>query len=214
MFGLSRTLFGVALLSGCWLGDRPAGQDEAAEEESPEAEASTDTGVATDSAAPASDPRAEACHPTVNGWPVPWTRREFQVVALTNQRRSVGAHCGPYGWFPPAPPLRRDPALTCAARYHSRFMGIDSGFHHAAVDGDLGASPIVRMRAAGWEGAAGAENIAAGHLTPREVVASWMDSPSHCRNLMTPELTEIGVGHAVIRGSEYTRYWTQELGLR
>jgi hypothetical protein len=38
------------------------------------------------------------------------------------------------------------------------------------------------------------ENIACGQQTPEEVVNSWMQSPGHRKNILTPTITHIGVG--------------------
>ena len=58
------------------------------------------------------------------------------------------------------------------------------------------------------------ENIAAGHTSAREAVASWIESPGHCANLMNPGFTEMGAGYHISR----TRmpgyaYWTQVFGV-
>ena len=55
------------------------------------------------------------------------------------------------------------------------------------------------------------ENIAAGYRTPADVVAGWLRSPGHCRNIMTPA-RDLGVGLAEVDGSEYRFYWVQMFG--
>jgi len=49
------------------------------------------------------------------------------------------------------------------------------------------------------------ENIARGQITPQEVVADWMDSPSHRLNILHPSFTEIGAGF-------YNGHWAQKFG--
>ena len=40
---------------------------------------------------------------------------------------------------------------------------------------------------------------------------AWMTSPGHCRNILNPAFTELGVGYAQRDGdpSRYFDYWTQ-----
>lgn len=51
-----------------------------------------------------------------------------------------------------------------------------------------------------------AENIAYGQRTPAEVMNGWMNSEGHRKNILTPELTNIGVG---VYQSGNTIYWVQ-----
>ena len=68
------------------------------------------------------------------------------------------------------------------------------------------------LRAAGYPYRKVAENIAAGQRTAAEVVAGWMDSPGHRRNILDGELAQIGVGH--VTGGPYGVLWTQVFGTR
>jgi uncharacterized protein YkwD len=54
------------------------------------------------------------------------------------------------------------------------------------------------------------ENLAAGQLSPAQVMADWMDSPCHRENLLNPAFIELGVG--VRSGGDYGLYWVQEFG--
>lgn len=47
------------------------------------------------------------------------------------------------------------------------------------------------------------ENIAVGYKTPEQVVAGWMNSEGHRKNILNPKFTAIGVGY--LEGG----YWTQ-----
>ncbi|HEY1023735.1 MAG TPA: CAP domain-containing protein, partial [Sphingobacteriaceae bacterium] len=51
------------------------------------------------------------------------------------------------------------------------------------------------------------ENIAAGQRSIDQVMSSWIKSPGHCKNLMNPNFTEIGVAQA-------NYYWVQNFGMR
>lgn len=130
------------------------------------------------------------------------------VLALTNQAR---AHARTCGWrrFPPAPPLALAPALTRAARAHSRDMAAHDLFSHAGSDGS---TPGVRATRAGYRWSMVGENIASGVRTPQAAVAGWLASPHHCANIMTAGFRHMGVAFAVNRGSGEVIYWTEDFG--
>lgn len=134
---------------------------------------------------------------------------EAQVVELVNQLRAEHGDL---------PPLKQTAALTAAARYHAVDMGSDDYFDHATYDrsGQLlvhicDAFDRIGRWYANWSNAA--ENLGAGYAAPEQVVASWMSSPDHRDNLLSPHLTEIGVGYAVGSG-HYGVYWVATLGAR
>ena len=67
------------------------------------------------------------------------------------------------------------------------------------------------MEAAGFTGAKPwGENIEAGSPTAEEVVAAWMSSPDHCRNIMDGQFAVIGIGLFVDPHSTYEYWWTQD----
>jgi uncharacterized protein YkwD len=126
------------------------------------------------------------------------TAQEDRVVDLTNAERTA-ARCDE---------LTVDERLRTAARGHSEDMAANDYFDHDSLDGR---SPTDRARAAGYPGGVG-ENIAAGYRTPEEVVAGWMDSDGHRRNILDCDYTVIGVGLAYDSGGR--PYWTQNFGSR
>ncbi len=89
--------------------------------------------------------------------------------------------------------LAWDPALAAAARAHAEDMR-DNGFigHISARTGDLGD----RLHHAGYAFAYASENIARA-TSLWEAMASLMRSPGHRRNLLSPEVTRIGIGVAI-----------------
>ena len=123
------------------------------------------------------------------------TTREDRVTVLVNQERAT-AGCGP---------VRNDERLRRAARGHSRDMAERDYFSHDSLDGR---SPWGRAEAAGYTRAIG-ENIAKGQRTPQDVVASWMDSPGHRRNILNCDAKAIGVGLAYDGDAAV---WTQLFG--
>ena len=59
------------------------------------------------------------------------------------------------------------------------------------------------------------ENIASGQRTVEEAMASWLDSPGHCANIMNPDFREMGAAYAINpQNQNRTAYWTQEFGSR
>ena len=52
-----------------------------------------------------------------------------------------------------------------------------------------------------------AENVAAGYESPESVVVAWMQSDGHCRNILNPAYSKIGVG---VHMDSYGKfYWVQ-----
>lgn len=131
---------------------------------------------------------------------------ELEVLELTNQARAAGTVCN--GVFkPPAPPLALDVRLMEAAQLHSDDM---SGNDFMSHTGTGETNPGQRISAAGYEWWGWAENVAAGQMTPVEVVNAWIASTSgHCEALMDPDYEHLGVGYASSLSSTYVHYWTQ-----
>ncbi|MCR9163144.1 MAG: DUF4215 domain-containing protein [Nannocystaceae bacterium] len=148
------------------------------------------------------------CMP-VHDWNESWVDWELEVIALVNQARATPTNCGSEGSFGAADPVVYEPALTCAARVHSKDMGDNGFFSHTNPSGE---GPAVRIAAAGYDWSTWGENIAAGQGSPSAVVNGWLDSDGHCANLMNPNFSELGVGYYHAPGSPYTRYWTQNFG--
>lgn len=115
------------------------------------------------------------------------------VVAATNAER-LDAGCDALGV---------DPRLAAAAQGHSEDMAANDYFSHTGLDGS---SFDERISAEGHP-APGGENIARGQENAEEVVAGWMASPGHRRNILDCGFVDIGVGLDP-RGN----YWTQEFG--
>jgi hypothetical protein len=88
-------------------------------------------------------------------------------------------------------------------------MVAESFFAHESPDGG---TLVDRLTGAGYIAPDGdwtvGENIAwgQGHLaTPRNIVAAWMASPGHRKNVLTGEYTEIGLG--VVTGTPGDASW-------
>ena len=156
-------------------------------------------------------PMSDYCTPVRNGvWTNSWEDREAEIRQLTNEARAVGRSCGGT-FYPAAPPVTYEGSLTCSARNHSRDMAINAFFSHT---GTGGTTPPQRIAMAEYEGPAYAENITAGPglNTAQEALDQWLASPSHCAALMSPNLTELGVGYYRLDSAPQVHYWTQNFG--
>ncbi len=89
------------------------------------------------------------------------------------------------------PPLAWDPDLATVAFGHSMDMATRGFFGHTNPDGE---TPTGRLRSAFIGYAKAAENIAAGYASPDSVLAAWLRSPRHRRNLEDCAFTRHGVG--------------------
>jgi uncharacterized protein YkwD len=147
------------------------------------------------------------CNP-VSDWPQDWIDAELEVLDLVNQARAQGGNCGTEGNFPPSGPLEWHPALTCAARVHSKDMADNDFFSHTNLQGN---GPGWRLAQAGYNGGGWGENIAAGYGDPNSVVQGWLDSDGHCANMLNPNFSLIGIGYAYGDG-QWGHYWTQTFG--
>jgi uncharacterized protein YkwD len=124
------------------------------------------------------------------------------VVCLINSRRR--AHH--------LPALNADSRLNRAAQGWTDTMVRTGTFAHVVGKSDPGS----RVSRTGYTWSALAENIATGYPTPRKVVAGWMASPGHCRNILSPVYREVGTGvnrHPVGGTGSGPATWTQDFGL-
>ncbi len=136
---------------------------------------------------------------------------EKKVLRLTNKARRKGQRCGGT-WMRPTGKVRWNRKLARSANAHSVDMATKDYFSHYSKSG---ASPFTRIRRAGYRYRAAGENIAAGRslASPQAVVRAWLRSPGHCKVLMNPTYTHLGVGRVVGAG-RYQVYWTQNFGRR
>lgn len=129
-----------------------------------------------------------------------------QMLDAVNAARATGRQCGTRA-FGPAAPVAWNGALAAAAQAHSRDMAAHRHFAHEGTDGsEVG----TRAGRAGYRWRMIGENIAAGQASARQAVASWIESPGHCANLMNPAFTEMGAGYDISRARmPGFAYWTQ-----
>jgi uncharacterized protein YkwD len=110
------------------------------------------------------------------------------------------------------PPLASSAQLNRSAQGWTATMVRSGRFTHGP-----GAAFARRIRATGYDWQAAGENIATGYPTPRAVVAGWMASTDHCRNILSPTFRDIGIGEVdspVRSFASGPATWTQDFGLR
>lgn len=117
-----------------------------------------------------------------------------EVVELVNAERGK-AGCSP---------VKVNATLTEAAQNHSADMASSRTMSHTGSDGS---SPADRITRAGYTWSTYGENVAYGYSSPEQVMAGWMSSPGHKKNILNCSFEEIGVGLA-----QPGSYWTQNFG--
>ncbi|QDG53361.1 hypothetical protein FIV42_22210 [Persicimonas caeni] len=134
----------------------------------------------------------------------------MRVTEETNAARSTPTDCGQYGTIDAVGPLVLDPELSKAAQAHAEDMVANNFLGHEGSDGSDFAE---RIRRTNYTGNPVGENVAGGQRSSEEVVAGWVDSDGHCRNIMNGQATRIGVGYAEgNNNTQYPTYWVQVFG--
>ena len=105
---------------------------------------------------------------------------EAFVELVNKHRERVG--CKPLTWLSP---------VARVAQNHSDEMAALGFFSHTNLRGE---TPFDRLRKAGIAYRLAAENIAEGQRTAEEVLASWLSSSGHRRNIEDCNLEQHGVG--------------------
>ncbi|NIK62338.1 CAP domain-containing protein [Kribbella shirazensis] len=127
--------------------------------------------------------------------------QEQQVLEYTNRiREQQGCR-----------PLRLDSALVEAAGKHASDMVRRHYLDHTNPDGE---DPGDRMADAGYRGSSWGENIAAGYDSAQKVVAAWMQSDGHRKNILNCRFTTIGVGYdpGQVKSGYGPGSWVQDFG--
>lgn len=130
-----------------------------------------------------------------------------RVVELTNVERKKNG----------LPPLNFDNRLATAAQKHTENMAKRDFLSHTGHDDPStshdDSKMSERIKAEGYSFSFCAENVAGGQDTPEDVVKAWMNSDGHRKNILNPQLKDIGVGHYYLANDtgnvNYKHYWTQ-----
>ncbi|MEL6536910.1 MAG: CAP domain-containing protein [Bacteroidota bacterium] len=121
-----------------------------------------------------------------------------EILQRVNEIRAKGCRCGRER-MAPAPALSWDTKLERAAQGHSNWMDENGQFSHT---GKRRSNTGQRIEQVGYKWNYVGENIAAGQTSVEAVMESWLKSPGHCRNIMNPNFTQMGVATS-------GPYWTQ-----
>ena len=113
----------------------------------------------------------------------------FAVVDLVNEERAKEN----------IPPVSLNKTVTSAAQV--RAEEATKSFSHTRPNGT---KCFTALAEADIAYTAAGENLAGKIKTPEKVVDAWMNSPSHRKNIMNPNYSQIGVGY-VSSGN----YWSQ-----
>jgi uncharacterized protein YkwD len=116
--------------------------------------------------------------------------------------RSVNGHRANMGLRP----VTVDARLNAAAQAHSDHMARARTMTHVGAGGTNAGQ---RISDAGYRWQTWAENVAAGHRTPTQVMAAWMNSPGHRANILNGRFTQIGI--AATKAPNGPTYWTMVL---
>jgi uncharacterized protein YkwD len=100
-------------------------------------------------------------------------------------------------------PMRFDDRLLLVAQRHSDDQASRGQMSHRGGDGSTLAQRVDRT---GYPWSSIAENVAYGYPDAASVVAAWMASPEHRRNILSAN-TQIGISVAL--GADGRPYWTQ-----
>ena len=124
----------------------------------------------------------------------PLATLESEVARLVNvERARHGLPALTYNW-----------QVARVARIKSQDMISNRYFSHISP---VYGSPFKMLEDFNLRFSSAAENIAMGQRTAQEVMNSWMNSPGHRANILSRNITQIGVGAA--KASNGTLYFTQ-----
>lgn len=121
-----------------------------------------------------------------------WKR---DVLALVNQERAKNG-LSALSW-----------GTTCESAANTRAREIMSVYDHTRPDGSAWSTACPIPSTGGKSG----ENLNMGNaaVSPETVVASWMASPDHRRNILDPDFKYVSIGFIFDPNSKYKTYWSQ-----
>lgn len=105
--------------------------------------------------------------------------------------------------------LKLHPALTRAAKMHSRDLAKWDRISHYGSDGS---NPWDRVKRAGFKAQLAAENVGTGQKDLSEVFRGWKQSPGHNKNLLLADATHMGIALVDDPKTEFKTFWTLVLG--
>lgn len=123
---------------------------------------------------------------------------QLKLLILVNNVRATG-YKSKTTYYPPTTPVTWNDTLATAAQKHSDYMNAKKKFSHTGINNS---DPGKRIATEGYQWSTYGENIAVGYPTEEAVIQGWLESEGHCRNIMNPDVTEMGIATS-------GAYWTQ-----
>ena len=151
------------------------------------------TGTTTITAGTYDGKRYDKLTVTVIAPPVEQWKRD--VLSLVNQERAKNGLAA-LSW-----------GTTCEEAANIRAREIMTSYSHTRPDGNSWSTTCPIPQTGGKSG----ENLNAGNaaVSPQTVVASWMSSPDHRKNILDPDFKYLSVGFVFDQNSQYKTYWSQ-----
>jgi len=134
---------------------------------------------------------------------------QAKILALVNEARARPRRCGNKA-FAPVQPLRLNSTLQQVAAVHASDMATQGYFSHTGRDGS---TADIRADRLGYRWRTIGENIATGLMQADTAVLGWLNSPSHCASIMSPDFQEMGAAFALSSNTGKNGiYWVQVFG--
>ena len=95
-----------------------------------------------------------------------------------------------------------DPALAVVAQQQAEAMARADVLSH-----DVAGELATRIRAAGLQRGAEAENVSVGYESVERALLGWEHSPKHNENLLYRPLRRIGIAAAAVPGTRTRTFW-------
>ena len=159
-----------------------------------------------------------------NSFDIPPISEEQKKAFLdaVNKARAQQQDCGQYGIKDAVPALTWNDKLYKAAYTYNYDMVHGNAWHHVGsnTDSDIvaktqhlghGSHMRDRIEYYNYDFYYIGENIAKGYQTLNDVIQGWLDSDGHCKNMMDPHFTELGMS-LMLANDKYGKYWTQDFG--
>ncbi len=146
-------------------------------------------------------------------WPESWRKFERQVFALVNLHRRRGVECGGTS-YEPTEPLARNDHLAEAARTHALDMARNDFYGHTGSDDSTPSRRIGRTDY-GPPSTSG-EAINRVFADPFSAVKSWLESPRHCRRMISSShgYEATGIGYVRAPSHDAGHLWTLDYAAR
>jgi uncharacterized protein YkwD len=125
-----------------------------------------------------------------------------EMLTAVNAQRAKGCNCGGE-YMAPVLPIQWDAALERAAIRQVQDMDKNNNFSHFGTDNS---SPDDRAKDAGFNKTENfGENIGMGYISISHAMEGWLNSPGHCKGIMSPETLYIGAAKS-------GKMWCQAFG--